>query len=96
MHVKPLNDRGNLNELQVIESERNAIRKGMVFELLNAQDTVLCSYFVAERSHAGFLGQRGRSLARVGASGSCLGRWDDTVSNRNTMLTEGEKENLET
>jgi hypothetical protein len=35
--------------IQVIESKRNAIRKGLVSELLNAQDTVLCSYF-AQRS----------------------------------------------
>ena len=34
-----------------IESERNTIRKGLVHELLNAQDTVLCSYF-AQRSGA--------------------------------------------
>jgi hypothetical protein len=40
---KTLND--NLKELQVIASKRNAIRKGLVYELLNAQDTVLCSYF---------------------------------------------------
>ena len=33
------------------ESKRNAIRKGLVYELLNAQDTVLCSYF-AQRSGA--------------------------------------------
>jgi hypothetical protein len=39
----------NLKELQVLESKRNAIRKGLVYELLNAQDTVLCSYF-AQRS----------------------------------------------
>jgi len=32
--------------IQVIESKRNAIRKGLVYELLNA---VLCSYF-AQRS----------------------------------------------
>ena len=35
----------NLKELGVVESKRNAIRKGFVHELLNAQDTVLCSYF---------------------------------------------------
>jgi hypothetical protein len=33
----------------VVESKRNIIRKGLVHELLNAQDTVLCSYF-AQRS----------------------------------------------
>ena len=44
VHVQTIND--NLTELHVIESKRNAIRKGLVYELLNAQDTVLCSYFV--------------------------------------------------
>ena len=36
-------------DLQVIESKRNAIRKGLVYEMLNAQDTVFCSHF-ARRS----------------------------------------------
>jgi hypothetical protein len=35
----------NLKELGVVESKRNAIRRGFVHELLNAQDTVLCSLF---------------------------------------------------
>ena len=35
----------NLQKLGVVESKRNAIRRGFVHELLNAQDTVLCSYF---------------------------------------------------
>jgi len=39
----------NLEKRQVLEQKRNAIRKGLVYELLNAQDTVLCSYF-AQRS----------------------------------------------
>ena len=47
MHAQTLND--NLKELQVIESKRNASRKGLVYDLLNAQYTVLCSY-VAQRS----------------------------------------------
>jgi hypothetical protein len=47
VNVQIFND--NLKELQVLESKRNAIRKGLVYELLNAQDTVLCSYF-AQRS----------------------------------------------
>jgi hypothetical protein len=47
VHAQTLNV--NLKELQVIESKRNAIRKGLVYELLNAHDTVLCSYF-AQRS----------------------------------------------
>jgi hypothetical protein len=49
VNVKNFND--NLQELQVIESKWNAIRKGLAFELLNAQDTVLCSYF-AQRNEA--------------------------------------------
>jgi hypothetical protein len=49
VHTQTLND--NLKELQVTESKKNAIRKGLVYELLNSQDTVLCSYF-AQRSGA--------------------------------------------
>ena len=48
----------NLKELGVVESKRNTVRKGLVHELLNAQDTVLCSYF-AQRS--GERGEGGRS-----------------------------------
>jgi hypothetical protein len=47
VHVQTHND--NLKELQVIESKRNTIRTGLVYKLLNTQDTVLCSYF-AQRS----------------------------------------------
>ena len=47
LNVQTFNDK--LKELHVIESKRNAIRKGPVYELLNAQDTVVCSYF-AQRS----------------------------------------------
>ena len=39
MNVKTFNV--NLKELQVIESQWSAIRKGLAFELLNAQDAVL-------------------------------------------------------
>ena len=49
VHVQTLNN--NLRELGVLESKRNTIRRGLVHELLNAQDTVLCSYF-AQRSGA--------------------------------------------
>ena len=49
VHVQTLNN--NLKELGIIESKRNTIRRGLVHELLNAQDTVLCSYF-AQRSGA--------------------------------------------
>jgi hypothetical protein len=57
VNVQIFND--NLKELQVLESKRNAIRKCLVYELLNAQDTVLCSYFVqrsGERSDCQNLG----------------------------------------
>ena len=47
VNVQIFND--NLKELQVLESKRNAIRNGLVYELLNAQDTLLYSYF-AQRS----------------------------------------------
>ena len=53
VHAQTFND--NLKELGVVESKRNTIRKGLVHELLNAQDTVLYSYF-AQRS-----GERGGS-----------------------------------
>jgi hypothetical protein len=49
VNVRTFND--NMQELQVIESKRNAIRTGLVFELLNAQDAALCSYF-AQRTEA--------------------------------------------
>ena len=39
VHVQSFND--NLKELGVVESKRGAIRKGLVQELLYAQDTVL-------------------------------------------------------
>ena len=45
VHVQTSNS--NLKELGVVQSKRNAIWRGFVHELLtlNAQDTVLCSYF---------------------------------------------------
>jgi hypothetical protein len=49
VNVKIFNN--NMQELQLIESKRNAIRKGLAFELLNAQCAVLCSYF-AQRAEA--------------------------------------------
>ena len=49
VHVQIFNN--NLKELGVVESKRGAIRKGLVQELLYAQDTVLCSYF-AQREGA--------------------------------------------
>ena len=47
VHVQTFNS--NFKELGVVESKRNAIRRGFVHELLNAQDTVLCSYFAHEK-----------------------------------------------
>jgi hypothetical protein len=41
VHAQTFNS--NLKEFGVVESKRNIIRKGLVHELLNAQDTVLCS-----------------------------------------------------
>ena len=57
VNVQIFND--NFEELQVLESKRNAIRKGFVYELLIAQDTALCSYFArrsGERSDCQILG----------------------------------------
>jgi uncharacterized coiled-coil protein SlyX len=51
VHVKTLND--SLKELQVIVSKRNAIMKGLIYELLNAQDAVLCSYFAQRNEERG-------------------------------------------
>jgi hypothetical protein len=56
----------NLKELGVIESKRNTVRKGLVHELLNAQDTVLCSYF-AQRS-----GARGEGRGRESTVGEAF------------------------
>ncbi len=53
----------NLKELGVIESKRNTIRRGLVHELINAQETVLCSYF-AQRS-----GERGEGRSRESTVG---------------------------
>ena len=58
VHTQTFNN--NLKELGVVESKRNIIRKGLVYELLNAQDTVLCSY-LAQRS-----GERDASRSRNG------------------------------
>ena len=56
VHVQTFNN--NLKELGVLESKRHMIRRGLVHELLYAQDTVLCSYF-AQRS-----GARGEGWSR--------------------------------
>ena len=54
-----------MNELHVTESKRNAIKKGLAFELLNAQDTVLCLYFTqrsGERSDVQIQGDNGNDV----------------------------------
>ena len=48
VHVQTFNN--NLKELGVVESKRNTIRRGFVHELLNTQDTVLCSYLAQRMS----------------------------------------------
>ena len=64
VHVQTLNN--SLTELGVLESKRNTIRRGLVHELLNAQDTVLCSYF-AQRS-----GARGEGRGRASTVGEAF------------------------
>jgi hypothetical protein len=56
VHVQTFNS--NLKELGVVESKRNTIRRGFVHELLNAQDTVLCSYFAQRMGLSGLRGDR--------------------------------------
>ena len=51
VHAQTFND--NLKELGVVESKRNTIRKGLVHELLNAQDTVLCSHLAQKSGERG-------------------------------------------
>jgi hypothetical protein len=58
VHTQTFNN--NLKVLGVVESKRNIIRKGLVHELLNAQDTVLCSYF------AQISGERDASRSEIG------------------------------
>jgi hypothetical protein len=49
----PLHCLRRVKELGVVESKRGAIRKGLVQELLYAQDTVLCSYFAQREGATG-------------------------------------------
>ena len=66
VHMQTFNN--TLKELWVVESKRNTIRKGLVHELLNAQDTVLCSYFAqrsGERDASRSRSSCGRSFSRV-------------------------------
>jgi hypothetical protein len=82
VHVQTLNN--NLKELGVIESKRNTIRRGLVHELLNAQDTVLCSYF-AQRS-----GARGEGRSRESTVGEVFQGLDhferDLTGSRRTEM----------
>ena len=71
VHTQTFNS--NLKVLGVVESKRNIIRKGLVHELLNAQDTVLCSYFAqrsgerdASRSGDRNVEEADRSFSRAG------------------------------
>jgi hypothetical protein len=68
VHAQTLNN--DLKELGVIESKRNTVRKGLVHELPNAQDTVLCSYF-AQRS-----GARGEGRGRESTVGEAFPELD--------------------
>ena len=65
VHGTTIND--NLTELQDIESKKNAIRKGLVYKLLNAQDTVLCSSF------ASTFAQRNRERGECRNQGGTIG-----------------------
>ena len=89
VHALTLKD--NLKELQVIESKRNAIRKGLVYELLNAQDTVLCSYF-AQRS-----GERNEWQNQDGAAEEVFSRglgWRIHESVEDTKLSTNKQHSL--
>jgi hypothetical protein len=49
VHTQTFNN--NLKELGVVESKRNSIRKGLVHELLNAQDLFVVSARTNKRHH---------------------------------------------
>ena len=66
MHAQTFNN--NLKELGVVESKRNTVRKGLVYELLNAQDTVLCSYF-SQRSGEREEGRSGKIMVEEALQG---------------------------
>lgn len=63
VHTKTLND--NLKELQVVESKHQTIRKGLVWELLNAQDRVLCSYFAQRNGRNDEHQHHGRAVEEI-------------------------------
>jgi hypothetical protein len=80
VHAQTLNN--NLKELGVIESKRNTVWKGLVHELLNAQDTVLCSYF-AQRS-----GERGEGRSRKSTVGEAFQGLDYLSTRRGPRAPE--------
>jgi hypothetical protein len=63
VHVKTFND--NTNELKVMKSKRNSIKRGLVYEVLNAQDTVLCSYFAERNGKRGECRNQGSTMGEV-------------------------------
>ena len=65
VHVKTFND--NLKELQVIESKKKWDQERSVYELLNAQDTVLCSSFASTFAQRN--GERGKCRNQGGTVG---------------------------
>jgi hypothetical protein len=73
VHVQTFNN--NLKELGVVKSKRGAIRKGLVHELLYAQDTVLCSYF-AQRE-----GATNRDRGRRNKVAEVFQDWTDSDEN---------------
>ena len=52
----------NLKELKVLGHMHNSIRKGLVHELLNAQDKVLCSYYAQRDGQQNQQQRQGASL----------------------------------
>jgi hypothetical protein len=84
VHAQTFNN--NLKELGVVESKRNTIRKGLVHELLNAQDTVLCSYF-AQRSGERVEGRSRKSTVEEAFQG--LDRFEQDLE-RNSGAENGQ------
>ena len=54
--------RNNLKELQVLGRMHDIIRKGLVYELLSAQDKVLCSYYAQRGGRQSQVRHQGMSL----------------------------------
>jgi hypothetical protein len=72
VHAQTLNE--NLKELQVIESKRNAIRKGLVYELLNAHKTRFCARISRRGRESGMNGKNKTVLRRntFGKMATCV------------------------